>query len=58
MPAVSPPLLESTPPPSSLATGRQYRVAVIGNPNTGKTTLFNALDGAEPAHRELPWGHG
>src|ERR1044071_8666968 len=29
----------------SPATGRRYSVAVIGNPNTGKTTLFNALTG-------------
>src|SRR3954454_24394130 len=31
------------PPASSLE--RPYLIAVIGNPNTGKTTLFNALTG-------------
>jgi GTP-binding protein EngB required for normal cell division len=38
------PISDHTPlPPSPVR--RHYLIAVIGNPNTGKTTLFNALTG-------------
>ena len=38
------PISDHTPlPPSPVR--RRYLIAVIGNPNTGKTTLFNALTG-------------
>jgi len=44
------PTAETTPPavavpPPGAATGRPFIVVVVGNPNTGKTTLFNSLTG-------------
>ncbi|HEX3700363.1 MAG TPA: FeoB small GTPase domain-containing protein, partial [Phenylobacterium sp.] len=35
---------DSTPSPASRS--RPARVALVGNPNSGKTALFNALTGA------------
>jgi ferrous iron transport protein B len=45
------PTADKTPPPTTsrvhpASASRTYHVAVAGNPNTGKTTLFNALTGA------------
>lgn len=40
---VPPPVTSRVHPATA---SRTYRVAVAGNPNTGKTTLFNALTGA------------
>ncbi len=39
------------PAPSAVST---RRVALIGNPNTGKTTLFNALSGARAKTSNFP----
>ena len=37
--------INSTAPLSHRSIEQRYLIAVIGNPNTGKTTLFNALTG-------------
>lgn len=40
--------------PRTASTARAHRIALIGNPNTGKTTLFNALCGARAKTSNFP----
>src|SRR5512138_3787548 len=39
-------MLATATPLASASPGREIRVALAGNPNCGKTSLFNALTGA------------
>ncbi|MFM8639443.1 MAG: ferrous iron transporter B [Planctomycetota bacterium] len=41
-------------PAPQAGTGRPPRIAVLGNPNTGKTTLFNRLCGARARTANFP----
>ena len=36
----------------------QFSVALVGNPNCGKTTLFNSLTGQQSLCGQLGWGDG
>jgi ferrous iron transport protein B len=44
----------SSPSPERAAASRGRRIALLGNPNTGKTTLFNVLCGARAKTSNFP----
>jgi ferrous iron transport protein B len=48
------PELEPAAPPSPTRTAAAPRIALVGNPNTGKTTLFNRLCGARAKTSNFP----
>ena len=47
------PALSSTPV-AGVPSGVRHRVVLVGNPNTGKTTLFNQLCGARAKTLNFP----
>jgi ferrous iron transport protein B len=48
------PVHETATPPRPTAGSARPRIALIGNPNTGKTTLFNRLTGARQKVANYP----
>ncbi|WP_339907978.1 ferrous iron transport protein B [Symmachiella dynata] len=48
------PVPASSPPPTPAKETRSFNVALIGNPNTGKSTLFNLLCGLQSRVGNFP----
>src|SRR5688572_5981506 len=53
-PASMPPMPATSPSPERAAARTGGRIALLGNPNTGKTTLFNVLCGARAKTSNFP----
>ncbi len=52
--AASVPVVDAVDAPAHPATGQAWRIALLGNPNTGKTTLFNLLSGLRHKTSNFP----